>query len=220
MYVSIQWVFRLPSSFLGLFAISVTGVLLATFSSVDAFVSRVRRNAPRPSLLFLLIVVPVALLICQIEVSMLCRAQGLKPFKVPSTSMEPTIGLNESIVTDARYYRDRTPQRGDVIVFRHDGLFIVKRVVAIAGDSIEGTPENIILNGELLPPSLERPDPTFEFPRIVIPAGRLFVVGDNRPVSLDSRVSGYGLVDAKDLVGKALYITRSKTSERIGTKIE
>lgn len=218
-YVSIQWIFRTPFSYTGLLVSSLVAVVLFGFSSVDAFATRILRHTPRPRLSFLLLVIPVAFVACQFEIWALWRAQGVRPFKVPSTSMEPTIALNESIVTDAGYYRDRVPGRGDVIVFRHGGLFIVKRVIAVSGDSIEGTPESIILNGHALPLSLESSNPAFQFSRMTIPPGKLFVAGDNRAVSLDSRVSGYGLVDVKDVVSKAIYISRSKTSERIGAEI-
>jgi signal peptidase I len=219
----IQWIFRLPFNYLGIFTFSCLFAVLVLFCLCDALFSRIREGVSRPSLWLVLVVIPAAF-IAHFEVAALWRAQGLRSFTVPSTSMEPTILTNESIVTDFRHYRSHLVERGDVIVFRHEGLFVVKRVIAVPGDSIQGSDQGIILNGRSLSePFVVTPvgagDQTFDFEEIVVPPGEFFVAGDKRSVSLDSRVAGYGLVRFSDIKGKALYIIKSKLNDRNGLEI-
>ena len=129
-----------------------------------------------------------------------------------SSAMEPTIPQNRRFIFDSRYYNNQLKHRGDLIVMRHQGSLTVKRIAAVAGDRIEGKDWVIILNGKIQnepymrhvrqiasPPELET------FQAVVIPAGKYFVIGDNRDTSLDSRSPGYGLVDDASIVGKPLY---------------
>jgi signal peptidase I len=111
-----------------------------------------------------------------------------------------------------------------VIIFKHRGTFVVKRVVAAAGDIIEGRDKAIFINGLLLNEGYvehtQSSVPGYEwmdkFGPIKVPLGKYFVIGDNRDVSLDSRSPDFGLVDEQSIVGKALYIF---SSDREGTSI-
>jgi signal peptidase I len=135
--------------------------------------------------------------------------------------MERAITQGDHIVADMRYYRSRRPVRRDIIIFLRDGKFLVKRVIAISGDSIEGQNNVIFVNGK------EQDEPYVEhtsraarlnwmskFGPTYIPNGRYFVMGDNRDVSLDSRSAEFGLVDDNSIVGKALYIFGSDRQGR------
>jgi signal peptidase I len=68
----------------------------------------------------------------------------------PSSAMEPTIRAEEDLAADPGAYKHSVPQRSDVVVSRHEGILEVKRVIAIASDTIQGKDFNILLNGNLL----------------------------------------------------------------------
>src|SRR4051812_44725008 len=69
-------------------------------------------------------------------------------FIQPNSAMEPTVLEGEKFAVDTTAYRDRAVSRGDVVVFKHNGLLILKRVIAISGDIVEGRDFQIILNGK------------------------------------------------------------------------
>ena len=145
----------------------------------------------------------------------LLRSAGVRPFGVPSSGMEPTILRGDHIVVDVRQYRTRAPQRRDIAVFYKGNLFHVKRIVALGGDSIQGREGTVFVNGtplrELYIQHLgNAPGGLNEFGPVNVPLGKLFVIGDNRDVSFDSRMAEFGLVDEKDLTGRALYVIDSR----------
>ncbi len=113
-----------------------------------------------------------------------------------SDSMAPTLATGVHVFADKFAYAFDTPRRGDVIVFDspvdpEKGL--VKRVIAVGGDTIEIRRKHVIVNGqELVEPYVQyvRPNEILvgdNFPPLVVPASSLFVMGDNRDVSGDSR---------------------------------
>jgi signal peptidase I len=113
-----------------------------------------------------------------------------------------------------QYYHSRAPKRLDTIVFERDKIFFIKRVVAVSGDSIEGRNQVIYVNSKALyEPYVEHvgdpPEWANTFGPVVVPANKLFVMGDNRDYSLDSRSEDFGLVDSISVVGKPLYVFRS-----------
>ena len=132
-------------------------------------------------------------------------------FWVPSPAMEPTYEVGDIVGVDPVDPAD--VRRGDVVIVRApedhmpgEGLeLIIKRVVAVAGDAIgPTTPEGgVLLNGELLAePYLSPTGRTQGLVAQVVPEGHVFVMGDNRPQSSDSRVTGPIPVD--DITGLAV----------------
>jgi len=123
-----------------------------------------------------------------------------------------------------RAYHEYAPRDGDLVIFRHGKNLHVKRVLATTGESILGRDSRIMVNSKVLnepfvrhtgqPASKELVD----FGPVFIPTGQVFVAGDNRDVSLDSRTSEFGLVDLRDVIGKPLYVYYS-SSDRIGTQL-
>ncbi len=104
-----------------------------------------------------------------------------------------------------------TPARGDIVIVRRDDEEpIVKRVIGVAGDvvSIDEQTEKVYLNGEELDePYLDCTTPTlygFTGP-YTVPAGTIFVMGDNRPESHDSRAPDIGAVKLDHVMGKAVF---------------
>jgi signal peptidase I len=155
------------------------------------------------------------------------RLLPVRAFKMPSISMSPTLVVGDRFIADISYYKTHRPDRGDVVIFKmptNDVLF-TKRVIAVAGDSIEGTPEKTIVNGQTLSEpyafrdTSETPDDGETFGPITIPANEIFVMGNNRNHSYDSRY--FGSIDVSRVVGKALYIYYSHDDKsRIGHAIQ
>ena len=117
------------------------------------------------------------------------------------------------------------PHRGDIIVFRYPedpNRDFIKRVIGIEGDVVEGKNKQVFVNGKLQnEPYVQHVDtavrtggmePRDNFGPYLIPKGKVFVMGDNRDQSYDSRYWGY--VDLKDIRGKAFIIYWSWDSQK------
>lgn len=216
------WPLRLPKSFVGLQLLMVAAILVCVVATWGALrvSSADSMRGPRWWLLFL---IPLALMISFVHSNLLLRVAGFQIFDVPSTGMQPTVLNADRILIDLRKYRDGKPKPHDIVIFHKDGLFFIKRVVAIGGDTIESKDGVLFVNAHQLqepyvqhignpPPELQEFGPT------QIPQGELFVVGDNRDVSRDSRLPDFGSVSEQSVAGKALYVLRS-TSKRYGTDL-
>ncbi|MER7756349.1 signal peptidase I [Kitasatospora sp. NPDC097643] len=117
-----------------------------------------------------------------------------KPYRIPTASMAPTLQINDTVL--ARKTGGGTVGRGDVVVFRDEawggGELMVKRVVAVGGDTVavaSGADRRLTVNGKPVdePYLAAQGDPLGTAFSITVPAGRLFMLGDNRLASLDSR---------------------------------
>lgn len=128
---------------------------------------------------------------------------------VSGTSMEPTLYGGDRVAVQSMLY---TPQRGDVVVvdgYINYGDPLVKRIIALGGDTVDIDFETgaVSVNGEVLDepyisaPTMNGYDVTFP---VTVPDGCIFVMGDNRPASLDSRSTEVGFIDARDILGKVL----------------
>jgi signal peptidase I len=216
------WPLRLPKSFVGIQLLVVAAMLVCVVATWTALrvSSAASTRGPRSWLIFL---IPLALMISFVHSNWLLRVAGFQVFDVPSTGMQPTVLNSDRILIDLRQYRDAKPKPHDILIVHKDGLFFIKRVVAVGGDTIEGKDDALFVNGHQLeepyaqhvgnPPSELR-----EFGPTQIPQGELFVVGDNRDVSRDSRLRDFGPVGEQSVAGKALYVLRS-TSKRYGTDL-
>lgn len=134
----------------------------------------------------------------------------VQAFFIPSGSMEPTLQIGDRILVAKFYYRLAPIRRGDVIVFRYPlnpGKDFVKRVVGVAGDRVELRRGVVYVNGkphpELTPSNGDQTCAQSYGPKTVT-EGHLFVLGDNRCNSEDSRF--FGLVPVRNVVGRALVI--------------
>lgn len=109
---------------------------------------------------------------------------------VPSASMEPTLKEN-SFIIGTRIFSDLSV--GDIVVFRHNGVLMVKRIAAGPGDVIDLSQISFMEN--LVPP-----DRGWEC--ITVPDGRYYLLGDNQSDSLDSRYWDEPFVASADIVAK------------------
>ena len=97
---------------------------------------------------------------------------------------------------------------GDVIVLRRDSAVVIKRILALPGETISGEHRKVFRNGKQLDEPYLAPATGEEIARLAtflprkVGAGEIFVMGDNRDLSLDSRMTEYGKVKLSDVVGK------------------
>lgn len=141
--------------------------------------------------------------------------------------MEPTVLKDEKFSAEMDGKAVADVARGQVVLFEHDGILLMKRVIAIGGDTIEGKDLKVFLNGKLLVESYvqhtgKRPlgASTLEnFRPTTVPPGKLFVAGDNRDYSQDSRDPMFGLVSLEDVRGKPKEIVWSPVAARVGNSI-
>ena len=130
---------------------------------------------------------------------------------VDGHSMDSTLYDNEKLLLFQQAYSEKhIPERGDIIVIKKkvkDGDYIIKRVIGQGGDKIEIKNNRVYLNDEILDePYINEPMNKNEDIRITVPKGYLFVMGDNRNNSLDSRSNEIGLINVdKEVVGKAIF---------------
>lgn len=125
--------------------------------------------------------------------------------QVSGLSMAPHIASGEIVVINTMAYRVGAPARGDIIAFHHDGPtpeIFIKRVIGLPGDRIAIDRGTVIVNGTpLVEPYVRFPDER-SFREVTVPQGSLYVLGDNRADSDDSRF--WGFVPENQVLGKAL----------------
>ena len=133
------------------------------------------------------------------------RWQVAEPFLVPSGSMEPTLHGGDHVLVDKLAYRSGPPIRGDLIVFHRPrtGEIMLKRVVAVAGDEV-GLEDGVLhVNGRARAEPFvdQRRIDSVYFGPVGVPRGDVFVMGDQRGNSVDSRE--FGPVPVTRIVGRA-----------------
>lgn len=131
----------------------------------------------------------------------------VESFVVRGNSMESTLHDGERLLVSKFSYRLHPPQRGDIIVFRSPvsrGDDLIKRVIATQGERVEIVNGQIYMDGKALDePYISRRDLSNLEPQRV-PEGKVFVLGDNRPNSEDSRF--FGAIELNRIKGKAVVI--------------
>jgi signal peptidase I len=131
------------------------------------------------------------------------------PVGVVSNAMEPTLSAGQVVQMDVDAYKDVIPSREDIIVFtvpESPGLEFIKRVIGLPGDTVEIRNGVVFVNGEpLSEPYLGSNQDTSSFQPQTVQAGHLFVLGDNRANSNDSRF-GLGQVSIDQVVGKVIGV--------------
>jgi signal peptidase I len=184
-------------------------------------------------------------IIVAIVIALILRAFVISAYKIPTSSMAPTLKVGDAIFawklpygvripfTKSVIFKPRTPNRGDVVVFRYpedESLSFVKRVIALPGDKIQIRQKRVFINDQMLSYSpvekseegdeyivqkellgdhahlvmFKRGEDDDAFGPVVIPNDKIFVLGDNRDSSDDSRA--FGMVPIDNLEGKAVLI--------------
>ncbi|MDP9860932.1 signal peptidase I [Streptosporangium brasiliense] len=155
----------------------------------------------------------VALIVSGVVVALLLQAFVVQPFKIPSESMENTLREGDRVVVNKLHGET---ERGDVVVFKGwPGGDTIKRVIAVGGDTVKccDAQNRITVNGVPIDEKAYLHPDDFaaggKFEKVV-PKGRLWVMGDHRSASADSRdheeQEGEGTISEDDVIGRAFAI--------------
>jgi len=133
----------------------------------------------------------------------------VQPYVVPTGSMDPTIEIQDRVIALKFTYRFTVPVRGDVVVLDDPTGSVptlIKRVVAVGGETVDLVDGSVVIDGVVLaePYTHGLPsDPMTQPMPYVVPEGHVWLMGDNRTNSADSRV--FGAVPLEDIRGKAVF---------------
>lgn len=174
----------------------------------------------------------VALVVVAAVIAVVVKAFIAQAFFIPSASMEPQLTAGDRVVVSRLSYELHEPRRGDIVVFDDpteipdgDDSFIVvrfgrdaleavglvkpsdreliKRVVGLPGETVEVRDNTVMIDGRpLIEPYLPETTVTSDFSPYEVPAGQVFVMGDNRTNSKDSRI--FRGVPVDSIVGRAI----------------
>jgi signal peptidase I len=139
-----------------------------------------------------------------ILIAVLLNLFVVQPTKVRGESMEPTLHTNEYLLVEKISYRFHPPRRGDVVVFKYprdEAENFIKRVIAVPGDTVEIVSGRVYINGQPTVEPYLLQLPRESMPPTIVPQGQLFVLGDNRLNSNDSR--SFGMVSLDEVLGRA-----------------
>jgi len=172
----------------------------------------------------------VVLVVTALVIAVVVKSFVAQAFYIPSGSMLPQLQINDRVVVSKVSYRLHDPRRGDIVVFdapggepkdtsalparalrsviQSIGLSApstdeyIKRVVALPGERVEGHDGRVLVDGRaLIEPYLPAGVVTTDFAAVIVPPHTLWVMGDNRGNSADSRV--FGPVPRSTVVGRA-----------------
>jgi len=141
-----------------------------------------------------------------VVLALLIRTFVVEPYLVDGPSMQPTLESGQRLAVNKFVYRFGDPQRGDVIIFKFpkdQTRDFVKRVIALPGDTIEIKDGKVLVNDVVLEEDYIKDKCKGVYRKAVVPAGRVFVMGDNRGNSMDSRFAPVGFVPYTLIKGKA-----------------
>ena len=139
------------------------------------------------------------------------------PYEIPSGSMEDTIMPGDMVFSEKISYYTRAPQRGDIVTFSDPqvaGRTLIKRVIATEGQVVDLVDGKVVVSGVVLdepytsgreswPLDYTAPDVDVTFP-YTVPEGHVWVMGDNRTASQDSRY--FGAIPISSITGRAAVV--------------
>ncbi|MGI5184248.1 signal peptidase I [Dactylosporangium sp. CA-152071] len=159
----------------------------------------------------------IVMLVVAALVAIVVRTYLVQTFFIPSGSMEQTLIIDDKVLVNKVLYRFRDPERGEIIVFRPPPAWsagpdedYIKRVIGVAGDRVKCCDDKhrVTINGTALDEDYLYPgdEPSMTPFDVTVPAGRLFVLGDHRSASADSRAhlgASSGTISVDRVVGRA-----------------
>jgi signal peptidase I len=204
-----------------LFVLFAVSLLIHLAVIIDSIASAAKRDSKfslkpynKPAVYLAVLVVSFAV---DFSISSALREHVIKPFKIPTGSMEPTLVPGDFLLSNQLFFTDHNPGRGDVVIYKspQDGKTdFIKRIVGVPGDTIDIEGGRVRIDGR----SVEEPyvKPVDPVPSgdisggaghsgpLVIPMDQYYVLGDNRDHSLDSRQ--VGPIPRHSIKGKPMVI--------------
>jgi signal peptidase I len=172
------------------------------------------------------------LVVAALVVTLLVKALLAQAFFIPSESMEPQLMVHDRVIVSRTAYKLHDPHRGDIVVFpspaatpEHHNLVtglvddlldavaigdrgddeLIKRIVGLPGETVEARDGHVVIDGRVLrEPYLTSKVRTEDFGPTSVPEGHVFVMGDNRGNSHDSRFGDVGPIAIDTIVGRAI----------------
>jgi len=136
-----------------------------------------------------------------------------EPRYIPSESMLPTLETGDRLVVEKISYKFSSPQPQDIIVFTpppqlqilgyDSSQAFIKRLIAVAGDTVEVKNGQLLINQQPQPEDYILEQPAYEIEPLQVPEGYVFVMGDNRNNSNDSHI--WGFLPQEYIIGKAIF---------------
>lgn len=217
--ISNYLLWRLPKTLWGTVIPVPVLIAFGIFSTWDAVYNKPQEV--RAKQWWLAALIPIACIAGLLQYRWLMPAAGFQAFSVPSVSMAPTIPEGSNVMVDCWYHRHTIPKRGDIVVASPiENVYETKRVIAVGGDTIEVRGDTVILNGHVLSEPyvyLDTSAPKAEdhVGPMVVPFRKIFLMGDNRHLSFDSRSAEFGLIDVSMVHGKVIYYFIGKKFKRL-----
>ena len=151
----------------------------------------------------------VLILLGAVLVAFIIKTFLFQAFYIPSVSMEPTLKVKDRVIVNKLSYDFHDVHRGDIVVFKSPPgeesstvKDLIKRVIALPGETVESRDGRVLINGQpLSEPYLRDGVTTGQMEAKTVPPGHVWVMGDNRPNSKDSRY--FGAIDEHLIVGRA-----------------
>ena len=155
-------------------------------------------------------------------VALLIRTTIIEPRYIPSLSMYPTFDIGDQLAVEKVSKRIRPMERNQVVVFNPPQNFrvimdanyganskkskeaLIKRIVAVAGDSVKVTGGKLYVNGNKQDEPFTAEDADYEFGPVEVPEGKVLVLGDNRNHSLDGHI--WGFLPKENVIGRAVFV--------------
>ncbi|HET9444140.1 MAG TPA: signal peptidase I [Acidimicrobiales bacterium] len=156
----------------------------------------------------------VLIIAAALGVAFVVRTFLFQPFFIPSASMEPELNVGDRIIVNKLSYRMHEINRGDVVVFVRPACEaggttkdLVKRVIGLEGETVQGRNGTVEVGGRPIPEDyLPEGQTTSDFGPVTVPEGHIWVMGDNRENSKDSRTlcnARPTFIDEDDVLGRA-----------------
>jgi signal peptidase I len=175
----------------------------------------------------------ILLLVIVFVLFLATRLAGYRAMRYPAdvgSSMYPTITPGDSWLCKMKGgYSAEDLKPGMVILFPKEGytFFLTKRIIAVENQTVTVRGRETFVDGERIeepyafysgekPSGMNVPHTSSEVASVKVPEGKLFVMGDNRDNSFDSRDPEFGFIDVEDIVGRPIFILWSKDKSRIG----
>ncbi|EJK52462.1 hypothetical protein THAOC_28255 [Thalassiosira oceanica] len=151
-------------------------------------------------------------------IALLLRLLIIEPRYIPSLSMYPTFEVGDQLAVEKVTKRIRPLNRNEVVVFNPPTSFkeivgdtsrkakeaLIKRIVATEGDKVEVMGGKLFVNGKEQDEPFTAEDAQYEFGPVLVPAGEVLVLGDNRNHSLDGHI--WGFLPAENVIGRAVFV--------------